>query len=404
MKSPLPLRVAILTTAAAAAVVFTAALPAGGGADEPGFVPMFNGRDLSGWVPVNVAPETFTVKNGLIHCTGIPTGTMRTERMYENFIIELEWRHMKPGGNSGLFLWGDPISAAGTPFSRGIEVQILDTGYGEGNAARNVSFTTHGDIFPIHGAKMTPLGRVSKGGRAFPTEDRTKPSPEWNHYRVVATNGTVSLSVNGKEVSTSRDCIPRKGYLCLESEGSEIHFRNVRIKELPASNATPEQTARAYDGFVSLYTGVDLRNFKADPGHAGHWTPRDWTLNYDGKSEAADKNLWSEKPLRDFALVVDWRPSKPLTGVPLPVILPGGDDALDADKLRAALGPRLDARKSGQWHRFQITRKGSALSVTLDGQALVENLPVKSAPSGPFALRHDGAAAQFASVFVKELK
>jgi hypothetical protein len=404
MKSPLSLRVAFLATTTAAAVVLMSSLPAGGAAEGDGFVLMFNGRDLSGWIPVNVAPETFSVKNGMIHCTGIPTGTMRTERMYENFIIELEWRHMKPGGNSGLFLWGDPISAAGTPFSRGIEVQILDPGYGEGNPARNVSFTTHGDIFPIHGAKMTPLGRVSKGGRAFPTEDRTKPSPEWNHYRVVATNGTVSLSVNGKEVSTSKDCIPRKGYLCLESEGSEIHFRNIRIKELPSANPAPEHVARSYDGFVSLYTGLDLRNFKADAGHAGHWQPRDWTLNYDGKSEAADKNLWSQNALADFSLVVDWRPTKLPDGVPLPVILPGGDESLDAAPLRAALAPKLEARRSGQWHRFLITRKGERLSITVDGQALVENMAVKSTARGPFALRHDGAPAGFASVFVKELK
>ena len=86
-----------------ALALLTLSLPASA-AEESGFTPLFNGRDLSGWVPVNVAPETFTVRDGLIVSTGIPTGTMRTERMYENFIIELEWRHMKPRGNSGLFL------------------------------------------------------------------------------------------------------------------------------------------------------------------------------------------------------------------------------------------------------------------------------------------------------------
>ena len=109
-------------------------------ADEAEFVPLFNGRDLSGWVPVNVAPSTFTVKEGLIVSTGIPTGTLRTERMYENFVIELEWRHMKPGGNAGLFVWADPITHVGVPFSRGVEVQVLD-----GHETAN--YTSHGDIF-----------------------------------------------------------------------------------------------------------------------------------------------------------------------------------------------------------------------------------------------------------------
>ena len=57
-------------------------------------VPLFNGKDLSGWVPVNVAPNTFTVRDGMIISTGKPTGVMRTDRMYENCIVELEWRHL----------------------------------------------------------------------------------------------------------------------------------------------------------------------------------------------------------------------------------------------------------------------------------------------------------------------
>lgn len=157
------------------------------GADE-GLVPLFNGKDLTGWVPVNVAPSTFTVRDGIIISTGKPTGVMRTERMYENFIIELEWRHLKSGGNAGLFIWGDPMTARGTPFARGIEVQILDNGYAA--KGKNEWFTTHGDIFPIHGATMTPAGRVAKSGRrSFPAEDlsrkcaRVEPLPRRRQQR-----------------------------------------------------------------------------------------------------------------------------------------------------------------------------------------------------------------------------
>src|SRR4051794_3482364 len=55
-------------------------------ADET-FKPLFNGKDLSGWVIVNVAPSTFSARDGMIVSTGKPTGTMRTERMYENFVM-----------------------------------------------------------------------------------------------------------------------------------------------------------------------------------------------------------------------------------------------------------------------------------------------------------------------------
>ena len=98
-------------------------------AQESAFQDLFNGRDLSGWINVNCAMETWTAKNGVIHCTGKPTGALRTERQYENFVLELEWRHMRPGGNAGVFLWAGPIAAPGVPFLRAIEVQVLDHGY-----------------------------------------------------------------------------------------------------------------------------------------------------------------------------------------------------------------------------------------------------------------------------------
>ena len=72
---------------------------------EDGFRPLFNGKDLAGWVPVNVAPETFTARDGMIVSTGKPTGVLRTDRQYENFVMELEWRHMQPGGNAGLWYY-----------------------------------------------------------------------------------------------------------------------------------------------------------------------------------------------------------------------------------------------------------------------------------------------------------
>src|SRR5690349_18133697 len=98
-------------------------------ADNDKFVSLFNGQDLTGWMNVNCAPETWSVRNGNIYCTGHPTGALRTPRQYENFILELEWRHLSKGGNSGVFIWGSPIAAPGVPFLRAVEVQVLDHGY-----------------------------------------------------------------------------------------------------------------------------------------------------------------------------------------------------------------------------------------------------------------------------------
>ena len=415
-------------------------------ADDGELAPLFNGVDLSGWVNVNCAPGTFTVRDGMIVSTGVPTGVMRTTRQYENFIIELDWMHRQPKGNAGLFVFSDPLPAPGVPFTRGIEVQILD-------GLNTVNYTSHGDVFAIHGAVMTP-DRPHPGGwmRCLPSENRARPAGEWNHYRVECQNGAIQLAVNGKVVSGGTRCRPRKGYICLESEGSEAWFRNIRIRELPSTNPTAEEVAPLDDGFQSLYTGVDLAGWNVAPGHVGHWKPTDWILSYDGKSEAADKNLWSAQEYGDFTLMCDWR----FTGKPVmkkhPVILPNGDEPLDADgkpqeqevadagdsgiylrgnsksqvniwcwpigsgevygyrkdktlapEVRAGVTPKKNAdHPLGQWNRFIITLRGDRLTVDLNGQRVLENAQLPGVPAkGKIALQHHGDAIQFANIFIK---
>jgi hypothetical protein len=384
----------------------------------------------------------------MIVSTGVPTGFMRTDRQYENFVIELEWRHMQPGGNAGLFLWGDALTAPGTPFARGIEVQILD-------GRNSETYTSHGDVFPIHGAVMMPdRPHPTKGSmRCLPSEHRAKPSPEWNHYRVECNDGVVKLAVNGKVVSGGSACRPRKGYLCLESDGSECHFRNIKIRELPSTNPKPEEIANVDQGFRSLYTGVDLAGWKAVSGHKGHWKPADWFLDYDGKSDADDKCLWSQKEYGNFTLICDWRLNAVPRKVKRPMILPNGDyaenldgtpkeievdDAGDSgvylrgssksqvniwcwpvgsgevygyrtDKtqpalVRAAVTPKVKADKPvGEWNRFAITMQGDRLTVLLNGQLVIENAQLPGIPAkGPIALQHYEGTIQFANIFIKE--
>jgi hypothetical protein len=421
-------------------------------AAEEGFVPLFNGRDLDGWTNVNCAPETFTVRDGIIVSTGIPTGVMRTKRMYENFIAEVEWKHLKEGGNAGFFIYSAPVTAVGQPFTKGMEIQIINSDHARGWATR------HGDVFAIHGATFTPDKPHPNGWmRSLPSEKRVKPTGEWNHYRVESRDGVLTLAVNGKVVSGGSNCVPRKGYICLESEGSECHFRNIRIKELPSTNPKPSEVADEDQGFVSLYNGLDLRGWKQDPGHAGHWKAKDWILDYDGKSEstAPDKSLWSEKSYRDFQLIVDWRfTTKPQTKSQA-VILPNGDRAKNDDgsprmlevadagdsgiylrgnsksqvniwcwpigsgevygyredanmspEVRAGVTPRVKADKPlGQWNRFLITMRGDRLTVVLNEKTVLENAHLPGVPAeGPIALQDHGDAIQFANIYVRELQ
>ena len=186
---------------------------------------------------VNCDDDTWTWKNGVAYCTGKPTGVIRSLKQYTNFELVLEWRHMRSAGNSGVFIWGIPKSLEGLKrggLPHGIEVQVLDHGYKtqyEKNGRKADWFTTHGDVFPVGGASMKPFPPVAPNGRrSFPSKEVSKGVGEWNHYHIVAKDGVVRLSVNGEEVSGGSDCKPATGYLCLESEGSPVEFRNIRIR------------------------------------------------------------------------------------------------------------------------------------------------------------------------------
>jgi hypothetical protein len=233
--------------AASKAADATAAAPAC--TEAPQFVELFNGRDLTGWKDVNTSPDTWTVKDGLLVCRGQPIGVMRSERQYENFVLHIEWRHMQAGGNSGVFVWSEGSVPEGKRLPKGMEVQMLELDWVNLNRTKDgepqhIGYIS-GELFGAGGLTATPDN--PRGSRSMSRELRCKGKGEWNTYDVVCVDGTVKLAINGKFVNSIRDSSVRKGYLCLESEGSEIHFRNIRILELPPGITAPEQIAEVIE-------------------------------------------------------------------------------------------------------------------------------------------------------------
>jgi hypothetical protein len=222
-----------------------------GMADEPsaapkafldGTCPGWNALGEDDFVKVNCDPTTWTWKDGNVHCTGRPVGVTRTRKPLTNFELVAQWRHLRSGGNSGFFVWASEKSLEGLkPGSLprgGIEVQVLDHGfkaqYERRSGKKGDWFTTNGDVFQVGTSRMTPFPPLSPdGSRSFPRKNLSKGVNEWNHYYVRAINGEVRLCVNGEEVSGGNNCEPRTGYLCLESEGAPVEFRELRIRELP---------------------------------------------------------------------------------------------------------------------------------------------------------------------------
>jgi hypothetical protein len=365
-------------------------------ADDDGFVPLFNGRDLTGWVNANCAPETWSVRDGLIHCTGLPTGALRTTRPYENFILEVEWRHLSSGGNSGVFIWGTPIAAPGVPFLRGIEVQVLDHGFNV--SGKNEWYTTHGDVFPIHGATMKPFGRHN-GMRSFPSEERSKGSPEWNHYRIVCSNGVLRLHVNGKEVSGGEECNYRQGYLALESEGAPVEFRSLRIKELPSSGAPADLSAPVDLGWRNLFTGLDLRGWKTNAATARRWSAAGERLALQEGEVDPAATLWTETGFGDAEFVVDCRPAKRASGSepPTPAVQLRGLSGKDGEV-------KLEGTTAGAYQRFVIRVTGREVTVRRNDEAARQlRLPPDAPARGPLGLRDSGGSLEFMNLYARDL-
>jgi hypothetical protein len=188
-------------------------------ADAPdGFVPMFNGKDLTGWN---------TTGNWLVDSDGVVTlqprpgekgwqrydAYLTTQRTYRDFILDLEFRILEEG-NSGVFLRvGDPRSQV----DRGFEVQILDT---------------HGK------AKLTNHDCGGVIGAAAPSKNMAKPAGQWNRYVITCKGDHVEVVFNGEkviDVDLSQSPLknrPVEGHISFQDEAKRVWYRNVRIKEL----------------------------------------------------------------------------------------------------------------------------------------------------------------------------
>ena len=161
--------------------------------------------------------------------------------------------HTEPGGNSGVFVWSDANPSEKSRLPNGVEVQMLELDWVKINTKDGVEppiAYVHGELFGVGGVKTTPDN--PRGTRSKSVENRCKGKGEWNIYDVVCVDGVIKLSVNGKFVNGISHSTQKKGYICLESEGAEIHFRNIKIFGLPAGVTSDEQSAPIISGNVNM--------------------------------------------------------------------------------------------------------------------------------------------------------
>lgn len=193
------------------------------------------------WVDVNTTDTTWYKKGNVLVGKGWPIGVVRSERMYQNFILHVEWRHMEKGGNSGIFAWCDAQPEEHNRLPSGVEIQMLELDWVNQNKQNGETppiAYVHGELFGA--GKTTTVPDNPRGERSKSIENRCLGVGEWNKYTVVCVDGTIKLSVNGKYVNGIRQSSQRKGYLCLEAEGARIEFRNLQVIELEDGYILPE--------------------------------------------------------------------------------------------------------------------------------------------------------------------
>lgn len=164
-------------------------------------------------------------------------------------------------------------------------------------------------------------------------------------------------------------------------------------------------------GFVALFNGKDLKNWKVDKETAKHWRVKDGVLAYDGKGDS----LSTEKDYADFILWVDWKIQKGgdsgiyLRGVPQVQIWDNkiGSGGLYNNQKHPSKPLVVADRPPGEWNTFRIQMKGQNVTVHLNGKLVVDNVPMeplKGRKTGPILLQHHGNPLWFRSIFLRELK
>jgi hypothetical protein len=193
-------------------------------AQEP--IRLFNGEDLSGWTAVLAdenakAEEVWTVKDGVLSCSGKPNGYIRTDRDFKDYTLTLQWRFPEGsgGGNSGVLVHTSEPGAIGI-WPKSIEVQLFS-----GNAG---DFWVIGTDLDVENEEERKMGRRHLNH----TDDSEKPIGEWNEMEIVCKGDTISVKVNGDLVNEATNCTATEGAISLQSEGVPIEFRDVVLTPL----------------------------------------------------------------------------------------------------------------------------------------------------------------------------
>ena len=204
-----------------------------GTSSAQGFKPLFNGKDFTGWYSFlknkgknNDSNQVFTVNNGLLHITGQDFGYIVTEKSFTDFhlVVEFKWGEKKypPRENvvrdNGICYY---VVAQDKVWPRSVECQIQEGDCGDFWLIDSVTAV-------VDGVQQGP----TKNTRVTKKKDNEKPTGEWNRLEIIAAKGKCTHIVNGVIVNEGENVSLRSGRILIQSEGAEIYYRKIEVKEL----------------------------------------------------------------------------------------------------------------------------------------------------------------------------
>jgi hypothetical protein len=220
--------------AALIAVSLCAAQPA-----EDGWIKLFNGKDLDGWVQRG-GKAKYRAEDGQIIGTSVP-GTSNsflcTKKEYADFILELEFK-VHPELNSGVQVRshvaeeGKEVESAGKKIKGGPGGRVFGYQVEIDPDVKRGRLWTGGIYDEGRRGWLYDLKNNEAARKAF------KPD-EWNKLRIECKGDAIKTWLNGVPAADLKDSVDRSGFIALQVHGVgnkaeplEVRFRNLRLKEL----------------------------------------------------------------------------------------------------------------------------------------------------------------------------
>jgi HEAT repeat protein len=408
---------------------------------DDGFVPMFNGRDLSGWKglvenPIarskmspkqlaqkqkkadDIMRRDWHVENGILVFDGPGYDNLCSEKMYGDFEMYVDWR-IAPDGDAGIYLRGSP------------QVQIWDIARTDVGAQ-----VGSGGLYNNQKHQSTPLLVADN------------PVNEWNSFYIKMTGEKVTVYLNGQLVTDNvtlenywNRALPifEKDAIELQAHGTRVEYRDIYIREIPRPDPYQVSDAEKAKGFVPLFNGIDmsgwvgnLRDYYVrnghivcDPEQGGYgniYTDREYAnfvLRFEFQlTPAANNGLGIRTPLEGDAAYV---------GMELQILDNEADvyKNLQIYQYHGSVYGVIPAKRgflkpTGEWNTQEVIADGNHITVTLNGTVILDgdiakashnftqtidklNHPGLSNKSGHIGFLGHGSPVAFRNLRIKEI-